>query len=79
MNEQKSGARFNRKVVWVGGGIAALAVILVASSSFDFPPGGQYVGRDRACAAFPRRAAGDDERKRPGPEPIRAGYGGQYR
>jgi hypothetical protein len=40
MNEQKSGARLNRKVIWVGGGIAALAVILVASSSFDFPPGG---------------------------------------
>ena len=39
MNEQKSGPRFNRKVIWVGGGIAALAVILVASSSFDFPPG----------------------------------------
>ena len=39
MNEQKSGAR-KRKVIWVGVGIAALAVILVASSGIDFPPGG---------------------------------------
>ena len=29
-----------RKVIFVGAGIAALAVILVASSGIDFPPGG---------------------------------------
>src|SRR5204862_2522385 len=40
MNEQKSGARGKRAVIWVGGGIAALAVILVATSGIDFPPGG---------------------------------------
>jgi len=40
MNEQKSGARSKRTVIWVGGAIAALAVILVATSGIDFPPGG---------------------------------------
>ncbi len=39
MSEQKSGSA-KRKVIWVGGGVAALAVILVASSGIDFPPGG---------------------------------------
>jgi len=40
MNEQNSGARSKRKVIWIGAGIAALAVVLVASSGIDFPPGG---------------------------------------
>ena len=67
MNEQKIGASSKRKVIWVGAGVAALAVILVASSGIDFPPGGTKTsGSDRACAAFPRRAAGDDGRERPG-------------
>ena len=40
MNEQKIGASSKRKAIYVGVGVAALAVILVASSGIDFPPGG---------------------------------------
>ena len=74
MNEQKSGARFNRKVIWVGGGIAALAVILVASSSFDFPPGGSNTsGAIVPAQRFRAEQPATTSRERSGPEPIRAG------
>src|SRR5260221_2364886 len=54
MNEQKSGARGKRAVIWVGGGIAALAVILVATSGIDFPPGGTNTsGAIVAAQRFP--------------------------
>ena len=36
MSEQKSGSK---RKIWIGGAIAAAAVVLVMSSGIDFPPG----------------------------------------
>ena len=38
MSEEKSGS-FGKRKIWIGGGIAAAAVILAVSSGVDFPPG----------------------------------------
>ena len=37
MSEEKSGS-FGKRKIWIGGGIAAAAVILAVSSGVDFPP-----------------------------------------
>ena len=37
MSEQKSGS--GKRKIWIGGGIAAVAVVLAMSSGIDFPPG----------------------------------------
>jgi hypothetical protein len=38
MSEDKNGS-FGKRKIWIGGAIAAAAVILVVSSGVDFPPG----------------------------------------
>ena len=40
MSEQKNGS-FGKRKVWIGGGIAAAAVIVAVSSGVDFPPSGK--------------------------------------
>ena len=62
MSEEKSGS-FGKRKVWIGGGIAAAAVILAVSSGIDFPPSGKDTAgtivpaqryrapQDRRCSA----------------------------
>ena len=40
MSEDKNGS-FGKRKFWIGGGIAAAAVILAVSSGIDFPPSGK--------------------------------------
>ena len=67
MSEEKSGS-FGKRKLLIGGGIAAVAVVLAVSSGIDFPPG----SKDTAGTIVPaqRYKAPSNSRGRPG------GWGG---
>ena len=82
MNEQRSVPR-KRKVIWVGAGVAALAVILVASSGIDFPPGGTnttgaIVPAQRFRAEQPATTGVSAPGQSESAQRACAGYPGQY-
>ena len=78
MSEEKSGS-FGKRKIWIGGAIAAAAVVLAVSSGIDFPPGskdtaGTIVPAQRYRA--PQNTADDVKLGAPGSRAIDDGSSG---
>ena len=69
MIEQKSGS-FGKRKIWIGGAIAAAAVVLVMSSGIDFPPGSKdTAGTIVPATALSRSADTGDDGNLPSAQP----------